>query len=65
LGIASEEGDPTDSTRCNWLRDSLLSYTYTEVYKNYEPWGTTQLIKEYIESGVSIINYLGHGTEGG
>ncbi|MBE0433773.1 hypothetical protein IBX73_09975, partial [candidate division WOR-3 bacterium] len=61
LGIASAQGSPADSTRCNWLRDSLLDYTYTVVNKSYDYWGTTTMIKNYIEAGTSIINYIGHG----
>ncbi len=65
LGVASNQNGGTpyeDSTRCNWLRDSLLNYTYTEVNKSYDPWGTTALIKQYIEAGTGIINYIGHGS---
>jgi hypothetical protein len=64
LGVASNQtqgGGPRDSTRCNWLRDSLLQYHYTEVNKSYDPWGTTAMIKGYIEAGTGIINYIGHG----
>ncbi|MCK4575043.1 hypothetical protein KAU34_01405, partial [candidate division WOR-3 bacterium] len=65
LGVSSEQsggGSPiSDSTRCNWLRDSLLAYTYTEVNKSYDYWGTTAMIKGFIEDGTSIINYIGHG----
>ncbi len=62
LGVASAQGDPADSTRCNWLRDSLLAYHYTEVNKSYDYWGTTAIIKGFIEDGTSIINYIGHGS---
>ncbi|MCK4673153.1 hypothetical protein KAT67_04130, partial [candidate division WOR-3 bacterium] len=68
LGIASAQtgGSPyPDSTRCNWLRDSLLAYTYTEVNKSYSPWGSSALIKGFIEDGTSIINYIGHGSVSG
>ncbi|GAI39075.1 unnamed protein product, partial [marine sediment metagenome] len=65
LGVASSLGSPTDSTRCNWLRDSLLASTYTEVNKSYSPWGSSALIKGFIEDGTSIINYLGHGSVNG
>ncbi|MEO0124555.1 MAG: C25 family cysteine peptidase, partial [candidate division WOR-3 bacterium] len=64
LGVASNQGTPADSTRCNWLRDSLLTpkYYYTAVNKSYDSWGTTQMIKNFIEAGTSIINYIGHGS---
>ncbi|MGQ9665658.1 MAG: C25 family cysteine peptidase, partial [bacterium] len=67
LGIASNQtgGTPyADSTRMNFLRDSLLTpkYYYTAVNKSYDSWGTTQMIKNFIEAGTSIINYIGHGS---
>ncbi len=68
LGVASALTGGTgyaDSTRMNWLRDSLLAYTYTTVNKSYDYWGTTALIKGYIEAGTSIINYMGHGSVSG
>ena len=68
LGVASAQTGSTpyaDSTRMNWLRDSLLDYTYTEVNKSYDYWGTSTLIKQYIEQGTSIINYIGHGSTTG
>ncbi|UCC10917.1 MAG: hypothetical protein JSW02_05975, partial [candidate division WOR-3 bacterium] len=65
LGVASAQGSPADSTRCNYLRDSLLAYTYTEVNKSYDYWGTTAMIKGFIEDGTSIINYIGHGSTTG
>ena len=65
LGVASEQGSPADSTRCNWLRDSLLQYNYTEVNKSYDYWGSSTMIKGFIEDGTSIINYIGHGSTSG
>ncbi len=65
LGVASAQGSPADSTRCNWLRDSLLAYHYTEVNKSYDHWGTSAMIKGFIEAGTGIINYIGHGNTTG
>ncbi|UCG30048.1 MAG: hypothetical protein JSV53_11210, partial [candidate division WOR-3 bacterium] len=68
LGVASNQTGGTgvaDSTRTNWLRDSLLLYHYTEVNKSYDPWGTSALIEGFIEDGTSIINYIGHGSTTG
>jgi len=67
LGIASNQtgGTPyADSTRCNFLRDSLLTprYYYTAVNKSYDSWGTATMIKNFIEQGTSVINYIGHGS---
>ncbi len=70
LGVASDldGGTPyADSTRMNWLNDSLLDYTYTEVNKSYDPWAPPPpgLIGTYLEAGTSIVNYIGHGWTGG
>jgi len=65
LGIASNQGSPTDKERCNWLRDSLLLYYYTSVDSSYDPWGTSAIIKSKIEAGTGIINYIGHGSTTG
>jgi hypothetical protein len=62
LGVASDQGSPSDKVRCNWLRDSLLAFTYTSVDSSYDPWGTSSIIKSKIEGGTSIINYIGHGS---
>jgi hypothetical protein len=65
LGVASNQGTPSDKVRCNWLRDSLLAYTYTSVDSSYDPWGTSTIIKNKIEAGTSIIDYIGHGSTTG
>ena len=68
LGIASNQsgGSPSycDSTRVNWLRDSLLTpkYTYLRISKSYDSWGTSDTIRKRIEEGLTIINYVGHGS---
>ena len=62
-GIASDEGDPSDAQRCDWLRDDLLGYTFTEVDQIYQgPGGTTADITNALNAGRSIVNYLGHGS---
>ncbi|MEO0292636.1 MAG: C25 family cysteine peptidase [candidate division WOR-3 bacterium] len=74
LGIASNDYDPVDSIldkkRCNWLKDTLLYnippyFTYTSIDSSYDPWGTSSKIASVINSGVSIINYIGHGSVNG
>ncbi len=62
---ASNEGTPQDSTRANWLKDTLLGYTYTEMTKVYEPWGTDAMITNALNNGRSILNHIGHGNETG
>jgi len=66
LGVASNEGSPPDYERCNWLRDSLLNYHYTQVKDQYQgQGGSTSGITTDIEAGLSIINYIGHGSTSG
>jgi hypothetical protein len=68
LGVASNQsgGSPSycDSTRVNWLRDSLLTpeYTYFKISKSYDSWGRADTIRKRIEEGTTIINYVGHGS---
>jgi gingipain R len=68
LGVASNQsgGSPSycDSTRVNWLRDSLRTpkYTYFKISKSYDSWGTADTIRKRIEEGTTIINYIGHGS---
>jgi tetratricopeptide (TPR) repeat protein len=59
-GIASHEGSPADSTRCNWLRDDLLSYGYTYVDKLYDI-TSAQPIANAMNTGRGVVNYIGHG----
>ncbi|MGK9370023.1 C25 family cysteine peptidase, partial [Melioribacter sp. Ez-97] len=61
-GIASHEGNPADTTRCNLLRNDLLTYGYTSVDKLYDI-TTSSPITNAIYNGRGIVNYIGHGTE--
>ncbi len=70
LMVASDETDDYDSVmdkqRCEWLKDTLLYdippyFTYTSIDSSYDPWGTSSNISIAINSGVSMINYIGHG----
>lgn len=50
------------------IRNDLLGYNYTEVYRDYQNvTGTTAsnaaAVSQHINSGVSIINYCNHGSE--
>ena len=71
LMVASNESDYgdtiTDKMRCEWLKDTLLYnippyFTYTSIDSSYNPWGTSSLISIAINEGVSMINYIGHGS---
>ncbi|UCH89373.1 MAG: right-handed parallel beta-helix repeat-containing protein, partial [Thermoplasmata archaeon] len=59
-GIASHQGSPADSTRCNWLRTDLLGYGYISVDKLYDITSATP-ITNAINSGRGVVNYIGHG----
>ncbi len=61
-GLASNEGSPPDYTRADWLRDDMMGYTFTEVYQIYQPSGTTAHVTAAVNDGVSLVNYIGHGS---
>jgi len=62
-GIASDEGTPSDAERADRLRTTLIEYGYNPVDQIYQNrGGTTSLISEVLNGGVSFINYLGHGS---
>ncbi len=60
--VASNQGDPSDAERAGWLREDLLNYTFTQVHEIYQPEGSTADISSVVNAGVSLINYIGHGT---
>jgi len=64
-GIASDQGSPPDYTRMNWIRDDLLGSTYTAVDQIYDPGASAAQVAETINSGRSIVNYMGHGWNQG
>ena len=62
-GVASNEGNPTDAERMDWIRDDLLAYTFTDVDRIYQgQGGSTQMIADAVNEGRSVVNYLGHGS---
>jgi hypothetical protein len=63
VGIASDEGDPSDEVRCDWLRDDLLAGDFTEVARVYQgDGGERGDIAAAVRGGASLLNYLGHGS---
>jgi hypothetical protein len=63
VGIAGDEGSPSDLMRADLLRDHLLDYGFTTVDQIYQGrGGTTTSIRTTLERGCSLVNYLGHGT---
>ena len=61
-GIASNEGNPRDWERADWLRDGLLEYGYSVVDKIYDPRAPKDKLTAAINQGRSSINYIGHGS---
>ncbi|MFH2056512.1 MAG: C25 family cysteine peptidase [bacterium] len=68
-GIASSQGagqghngGEADYVHMGKIRDSLLSFTYTEVDEIYEPGATAGMVTTALNQGRSIINYCGHGS---
>ncbi|MFH0733432.1 MAG: C25 family cysteine peptidase [bacterium] len=63
VGIASDEGTPTDWQRCNELRTMLLNdMHFTSVDQTYDPGATSSTVTTNVNEGRSIINYIGHGS---
>ncbi len=69
-GIASTEYSGTinpayDTTRCNWLRHSLLAYSYSLIDQIYDPGANSSMVKSALEEGRGVVNYIGHGSLSG
>jgi len=73
IGIAANEGNGSghnggeaDYVHMDYIRDTLLNYTYTTVYQDYSGVGsgtTASQITSQINAGASIINFCNHGSE--
>ena len=67
-GFASNQGPgddgEDDDEHMDNIRDLLLGYTYDEIDQVYDPNGTVADGEVAINSGRSIINYTGHGSNG-
>jgi len=62
-GVASAEGSPADHERADELRDKLLEHGFTQVDRLYEVGGAgTGDVTGALETGRSLVNYLGHGS---
>jgi PKD repeat protein len=70
LGIGSAEGSgigddgevDKDHIQVIW-DDKLDPFTYEDYYTAYDPGGNSTQVNNAISSGVSIINYCGHGSQ--
>lgn len=62
-GVASDEGTPSDFKRADFLRDDLLEFGFAPVEQIYQGLGGNTIgIRDAVEKGCSIVNYLGHGS---
>ena len=77
MGVARNEGagmghnGEADYVHMNFIRDTLLNFTYDLVYQEYDgnvpgmTNTTAAQISSGINNGVSVINYINHGSETG
>jgi len=64
-GIASDEDGGTgtvDAVHMEAVCETLLGFTFTEVDTLYDPGVTDDMIRDAVDDGRSLINYLGHGS---
>ena len=71
-GVATVAGSGGHFGEDDWqhidnIRNDLLAYNYTEVYRDYPSGGgansNSATLTQHINNGVSIINYCNHGSE--
>jgi hypothetical protein len=66
LGIASDESGGTgltDYERMNLIRDIVLNQQYENYTPVYDPGATSSQVTNAVNEGVSLIGYIGHGSE--
>nr|NQU93335.1 hypothetical protein [Bacteroidota bacterium] len=67
IGVASNQG-PGDDNELDYEQidvifdNKLDPFTYDQMHTAYDPNANATMVKGYIESGASIINYCGHGS---
>ncbi len=61
-GIASDEGSPTDSERADMLKAMLKEDVYSAVDRHYDPGVKKRDVFSSLNSGRSLVNYIGHGS---
>lgn len=66
-GVGSNQGPghnggEYDDEHLDYIRDSLLSFTYSYVDQIYDPTATSAMVASALNEGRSIINYTGHGS---
>lgn len=71
IGIGSTDGSgighhgELDWQHIDYIRDTLMHYTYTEVSQRYDKYNapTASLLSQDFNNGASICNYCNHGSE--
>ncbi|MBU1105494.1 MAG: hypothetical protein KKB51_02405 [Candidatus Riflebacteria bacterium] len=62
FGIGSNEGNPTDKAYIEEIRVALLGKMFKEIGTAYDPGATAAMVTAAVNKGISLINYLGHGS---
>ncbi len=62
VGIASNQGNPTDFARCEELRVALEAWKFVNTDKIYDPTANKAMVAAAVNEGRSLINYIGHGS---
>ena len=70
MGIASDQGGgsqgdngESDKVHMDNIRARLSDYGYTSVSQIYDPGASAVTVSEQINSGVGLIDYVGHGAD--
>jgi hypothetical protein len=61
-GIASNEGNPADKVYMDENRAALMDAMFTKVDQIYDPGASKAQVADSVNGGISLINYLGHGS---
>lgn len=62
MGVASNEGNPKDWEYMDKNRDALVAAMFKDIAKVYDPSATKAMVSTAVNGGISLINYLGHGS---
>ncbi|MBI9069111.1 MAG: T9SS type A sorting domain-containing protein [Salinivirgaceae bacterium] len=70
MGIASNEGGgsqgddgESDILHMNNIKSDLTNFGYANVAEVYDPGATALAVATQVNAGVSVINYVGHGSD--
>ena len=69
VGVGSDQG-PGDDGEMDWehldvIRDALLNYGFSQVDQIYDPGGSSTVLSNALDEGRGLVNYTGHGWNGG